>query len=432
MPWVEKRNNGMYRLVVDLEPRSGNEKYVLDSNGKPTKKKKRVRKTKMTQISSKRAADKELLRFVAELLEQNPTMTAPGVGHLKTFREHVERWKEHFVKSDLEQTTQTNYLHHTERRILVQFGDRLLEDDITPYEIIEFIQDLRELKKPDKKVGDATKVYVYRVLQSIFSKAVDWYGIKDNPMDDVPKPKEPETKLLDVYDEKESNIVFKALEQVAMPFKNGSAELFKILITLAFTMGMRRAELLGLGWTHIDLDRMQLTTRYSIPTFKDSKPIIKRPKNKSSIRTISIPMSVVIALKAYKIVWDKMRSDNADLWVNDNYDFLFCHPNGMPIYPKSLSDKWKAFVKKTGIRYIRFHDIRHTSVTILINRGIHAKIISERIGHSKISTTMDVYGHVIRSADVNAAAMFDDVFSSSTDSSATQGGNKGGKVDNTV
>lgn len=432
MPWVEKRNNGMYRLVVDLVPRQGSEKYVLDANGKPTNKKKRVRKTKMTQISSKRAADKELLRFVAELLEQNPTMTAPGVVHLKTFREHIERWKEHFVMSDLEHTTQTNYLHHTDRRILVQFGDRLLEDDITPYEIIEFIQNLRELKNPDNKVGDATKVYVYRVLQSIFSKAVDWYGIKYNPMDDVPKPKDPETKLLDVYDEKESNIVFRALEQVEMPFKNGSAELFKILITLAFTMGMRRAELAGLGWTYIDLDRMQLTTRYSIPTFKDGKPVIKRPKNKSSIRTISIPMSVVIALKAYKIEWDKMRSDNADVWVDQSYDFLFCHPDGMPIYPKSLSDKWKSFVKKTGIRYIRFHDIRHTSVTILINRGIHAKIISERIGHSKISTTMDVYGHVIRSADSNAAAMFDDVFSSSSVSSATQGGNEGGKVQERV
>ncbi|WP_342439987.1 site-specific integrase [Paenibacillus sp. FSL L8-0436] len=431
MPWVEKRNNGMYRLCVDLVPKQG-QGFVLDDNGKPTKKRIRKRKTKMTQLTSKRAAEKALIPYIAELLEKNPTLMIPEAPNdRRTFRGHVERWIKHFVETELEETTQISYLHHTNKRILVHFGDRYLDDDITPYEIIEFIQELKEVKNPEKNVGDATKVYVYRVLQSIFSKACEWYGIKYNPMDDVPKPKDPKTKLLDVYDEEESNLVFKALEQIAMPFKNGLAELFRILITLAFTMGMRRAELLGLEWPRINLDKMQLTIYYSIPTFKNSKPVIKRPKNKSSERIVSIPLSVVIALRAYKVLWDKMRSDNADIWVDESYNFLFCHPNGMPIYPKSLTDKWKSFVKKCGIRYIRFHDIRHTSVTILINRGIHAKIISERIGHSKISTTMDVYGHVIRSADVAAAAVYDDVFTKSA-SDAPEGGNEGGKVKDIV
>lgn len=432
MPWVEKRNNGRYRLCVDLVPRPGHE-YILDEHGKPTKKKKRQRKTQVTQLTSKRAAEKALIPFIAELLKKDPTMMVPEAkDNRRTFRSHVDRWIKHFVEAELEETTQTNYLHHTNQRILDKFGDRMLEDDITPYEIIEFIQELKELKNPEKNVGDATKVYVYRVLQSIFSKSCEWYGIKYNPMDDVPKPKDPKTKLLDVYDEKESNIVFKALEQIAMPFKNGLIEVFKILITLAFTMGMRRAELLGLDWDHIDLDKMQLTIYYTIPTFKDGKPVIKRPKTKSSERIISIPFSVVVSLRAYKVLWDKMRADNADIWVDESYNFLICHPNGMPIYPKSLTDKWKAFVKKAKIRYIRFHDIRHTSVTILINRGIHAKIISERIGHSKISTTMDVYGHVIRSADVAAAAVYDDVFGSTAGTAELEGGTEGGKSGDTV
>lgn len=431
MPWVEKRNSGRYRLCVDLVPRPGHE-YVLDSNGNPTTKKKRKRKTLTTQLTSKRAAERALIPFIAELLEKNPTMMVPeALSNRRTFRGHVERWKKHFVETDLEDTTQINYLHQTDKRILIKFGDRFLEDDITPFEIIEFIQDLKELKNPDKSVGDATKVYVYRVLQSIFSKACEWYGIKYNPMTDVPKPKEPDTKLPDVYDEQESNLVFKALDTTIMPLKKGLKELFVVLITLAFTMGMRRAELLGLDWDHINFDKRQLTISQSIPAFKDSKPVIKRPKNKSSIRTISIPSSVIVALQAYKVLWDKMRADNADVWVDPSYNFLICHSYGMPIYPKSLSDKWRKFVNKIGIRYIRFHDIRHTSVTILINRGIHAKIISERIGHAKISTTMDVYGHVIRSADAAAADTFDDVFERKVPD-GPEGGNEGGKSNDTL
>lgn len=423
MPWVEKRNNGMYRLCVDLVPRNG-QKFVLDANGKPTKKRIRKRKTKMTQLSSKRAAEKALIPYVAQLLEQNPSlMVSEASNDKRTFRGHVERWIKQFVEKELEKTTKISYLHHTNKRILVYFGDRYLEDDITPYEIIEFIQELKQIKNPEKDVGDATKVYVYRVLQSIFSKACEWYGVKYNPMTDVTKPKDPMTKLLDVYDEAESKIVFKALLEEEMPFKNGPVELFRILIILAFTMGMRRAELLGLDWDHINLEKRQLTIYFTIPTFEDGKPVIKRPKNKSSERIIALPLSVVIALKDYKVVWDNLRSANDEVWVDEKYNFLFCHPNGMPIYPKSLSDKWRAFVKKRGIRYIRFHDIRHTAVTILINRGIHAKIISERIGHSKISTTMDVYGHVIRSADVSAADVYDAVFTNDAPEGGKEGGN---------
>ncbi|GJM80180.1 hypothetical protein HMSSN139_26760 [Paenibacillus sp. HMSSN-139] len=82
----------------------------------------------------------------------------------------------------------------------------------------------------------------------------------------------------------------------------------------------------------------------------------------------------------------------------------------MPYYPKSLGDKWRSFLDRNKhIKRIRFHDLRHTSATLLINQGVHAKIISERLGHADIGTTMDVYGHVIKKADQKAAAIFDQI-----------------------
>lgn len=422
MPWVEERDNGTYRLVVDLEPTD----FKLDENGNRTRKKKRVRKTKVVHTKSKRVAEKELIKFMAELgLHTEQGLKAVSRSNKVKMETLIERWKQEFVLVDLEDTTQTSYLHHAEKRILPYFKDAYI-NDITSFEIIEFIQDLKELKDKKKRVGAPTKVYVYRVMKSMFVKATEWYGLKPDPMSDVPKPKEPPRKIINVYDEEESNLVFSALESGPMQFKNGSTFQFGVLISLAFTMGMRRAELLGLEWKHINFEKRQIEIRQSIPNFKDSAPNIKRPKNESSIRRINIPESLMIELQEYKAVWDKMREDNSEEWVNEKYSFLFCHPTGMPYYPKTITDKWRSFVSKHGLRYIRFHDIRHTSVTILINRGIHAKIISKRIGHSKIGTTMDVYGHVIESADVAAAAVFDDVFAKRP-SSASQGGTEGGK-----
>lgn len=268
MPWIEERDNGTYRLVVDLEPTD----FKLDENGNRTRKKKRVRKTKVVHTKSKRVAEKELIKFMAELgLHTEQGLKAVSRSNKVKMETLIERWKEEFVLVDLEDTTQTSYLHHTEKRILPYFKNDYISD-ITSFEIIEFIQDMKELKDKKKRVGAPTKVYVYRVLRSIFSKASKWYGLKPNPMLEVPKPKEPTPPLVNVYDEKESVAVFERLYE--MP------DHFRVLISLAFTTGMRRAELLGLDWNHIDFEKAQITITQTIPSFKNSLPVIKSQKIK--------------------------------------------------------------------------------------------------------------------------------------------------------
>lgn len=385
MPWVEERKNG-YRLVVDL----GKDKFG-----------KRIRKTKFVNTSSKRAAEKELIRFANAVEEE---MSSGGVKRPNkiSFSEHVEKWKDMFVLTDLEYKTQENYLFQLETRILPYFERYSDITSIETFEIVEFLHNMKGIRNPTKPAGAQTKMYNYRILRSIFAKACEWYNLSNNPMDNVSRPKLETKTEINVYDEQEANEVFSCIQTEA-PY-------FRTLISLAFTTGMRRAELLGLEWRHINFDKSVIEIRQSIPAFKNKQPVIKSPKTKGSVRTVSIPPSIVAELRDYRKEWIKFRSNNINIWKSEK-EFLFCNKYGIPYYPKTLSDQWRSFVKKHDqIRYIRFHDLRHTSVTILINRGIHAKIISERIGHSKIGTTMDVYGHVIRAADAGAAAMFDEVF----------------------
>lgn len=402
MPWVEKRENG-YRLVVDL----GQNEFG-----------KRIRKTKMVYTSSKKQAEKELRKYVVELEEKG--YDANHKPEKLTIDQLIDKYIELFVISNLEITTQSNYIYQINAHIRPGLGKFQL-DKVTSLHIVEFLNNMKSLKKQNEPAGNQTKIYVYRILKSIFLKASEWYGLDKNPMDKVSRPKEDKPTGVNVYDEKEANEVFEKLQ-------NERAQ-FKVLVSLAFTTGMRKAELLGLEWQHINLDKSLINIRQSIPAYKNGVPVIKSPKTKGSIRTVSIPASIVTELEEYKKEWFKFRDKNIDIWETKN-EFLFCNKTGMPYYPKTLGDQWRSFVKRNDIRHIRFHDIRHTSVTILINRGIHAKIISERIGHSKIGTTMDVYGHVIRAADASAAALFDQVFSSTPATEKEEdvsGGKKGGK-----
>jgi integrase len=95
---------------------------------------------------------------------------------------------------------------------------------------------------------------------------------------------------------------------------------------------------------------------------------------------------------------------------------LFSDYTGKPLHPSSVNTWWKRFIKRRGLDYINPHALRHTSATLLINQGVHAKIISSRLGHADIKTTMNIYGHALQTADQTAATKFDNLFSNKANS----------------
>jgi integrase len=94
--------------------------------------------------------------------------------------------------------------------------------------------------------------------------------------------------------------------------------------------------------------------------------------------------------------------------------FIFSNLQGKPIRPDSISQWWRRFTEKNKLRHIRFHDLRHTSATFLINQNVQSKIISSHLGHSNIQTTMNVYGHFLEEADEGAVEHFDEFFKRKT------------------
>lgn len=353
--------------------------------------------------------DSELIKFKIEV-ETGVFFRADKM----KFSDFVLEWTSKFAEKHLSETSLGNYIFHLEKRILPFFGKMFMQK-IKPLHIETFLDELsktgkeKHQKTNGEKLGPASLVYNYRVLKSIFSKAVEWKIINEDPMNGVKKPKE-DPKEVEVYDDKEVSLILELLEKESL--------FFKTLIILAITTAMRRAELLGLEWKHIDFENGLIYINQTIPKFVKGKPLIKGPKNKTSKRKVAIPQIAIDALREYEKQWKKDHFNSEDTWLGGDYRFLFSHNNGIPLYPKTIGDRWRAFHKRNidhGLKYIRFHDLRHTSATLLINEGVHPKIISKRLGHSKIGTTMNVYGHVIDSADKTAAEKFQRLFKKSSE-----------------
>ena len=182
------------------------------------------------------------------------------------------------------------------------------------------------------------------------------------------------------------------------------------MIKLAITTGLRRSELLGLEWKHIDLDECTIAVKQGLTYSKSSGFQIGELKTKNSKRTVTIPSSLIPELKKLKMKKQQERIATEELWDGGQYFFLFSDYKGTPYHPTSVTTWWRRFINRHKLKYINFHALRHTSATLLINQGIHAKTISSRLGHADIKTTMNTYGHVLEKADREAATKLDILF----------------------
>ena len=121
----------------------------------------------------------------------------------------------------------------------------------------------------------------------------------------------------------------------------------------------------------------------------------KSPKTESSIRDVAIPDFIVSLLEEYKLWYDEQKSIVGDFWHESNR--LFVQDDGKPIHPSTISKWVEQFVKKIGLPVINFHGLRHTNASLLVAQNVDIAVISARLGHAQISTTLDFYVHPLLS-----------------------------------
>ena len=375
---IEKRGKNSYRLTVS---------EGFDLNGKPMIHRKTVHGTK-------KDAEVELAKFVTEV--QNGLVID---GKSLKFSEFTEIWKRDYGSKELAPSTYKRYCRMLETRLLPYFGHFYI-NKIKPTDIMKFY-DLLEKdtqlvrkkgnngSKTRKPLSGKTILEHHRLLRAMLHKAVYWQLIVANPAERVqpPKARKPKRKS---YDDEQTKILLENLE--LLPSEDTK---YKVAIILTVFTGVRLGELMGLEWTDVDFKNGILSINRSSQYLSDMGVFTKVPKTESSIREIAIPEFIISLLEEYKLWYEEQKSIYGELWTNS--DRLFVQADGKPMHPSTISKWFVKYVGQIGLPVINFHGLRHTNASLLVAQNIDIAVISARLGHAQISTTLDFYVHPLLS-----------------------------------
>ncbi len=181
-------------------------------------------------------------------------------------------------------------------------------------------------------------------------------------------------------------------EQVSRFLAAASGNRLHVLFHLAVVTGMRQGELLALKWSDISLDKGHINVRRQVQRQTGVGFVFSEPKTRAGRRKIGIGPYTIEMLRHQKILQDGLRVQAKDAWQED--DLVFTSNVGTPLDQRNVLREFGSVLKVAGLPKIRFHDLRHTAASLLLNNGQGAIAVSKLLGHSKPSVTVDIYAHV--------------------------------------
>ena len=343
---------------------------------------KRNRKYK-TITGTKKEAEQELRRFITEL-EHGEYIADNKL----TVSAWIQKWLDVYIIPTVSPTTLVSYRGMIRRYIDPLIG-HLQVQELTALAVQIWVNKLRVSPSTGKDMTAATIKHTYHVLRGAMDKAVQAGIIHRSPCVGIQLPK----------GEKKKPVIYSEVQiQHLLDFARGTE--MELIIDLELCMGMRRGELLGLQWQDIDWGKNQIhiiRSRVAV----DGKSVVKQPKTESGTRTLDVPEILMQKLKRYKIKCMEQKIRMGRKLMED--DFIIVHTDGRPIYPEYVSQMFTKLQKRAGLPKCRFHDLRHLCASIMVKQGIEVKVAQERLGHKDITTTMNIYAHVLPGSAKEAA-----------------------------
>lgn len=303
------------------------------------------------------------------------------------------------VEPELQKNTIHSYRAMVQGKIRRYFQRRpqLTVGNLKPQDIQDFYQSLFA----DGVVAN-TVIHYHALLRRAFQKAFKEERIDANPFDRVGRPKKNKFHGENYTQEELLTLLHLARGDVIYP-----------AILLAGAMGLRRSEALGVRWSRIDWEKRTVLLDTKIVEYRENgkKKVepVEEMKNKSSRRTLPLPDPVVEMLqvqKEHREVYRKMFQGS----YNAQYlDYVCVNQLGELLRPSYVTDHFRELLDKYGLRHIRFHDLRHTFASLLINQDVPLINVSNFLGHSDLSTTANIYAHLDKASKQASAAVISDI-----------------------
>jgi len=309
-------------------------------------------------------------------------------------KEYLLKWLQDYAEPNLSPTTYDGYQIIVKKHLIPALGAIQL-DELQPIHIQSYqSHKLKTGRKDGKKGGLSKKTLLqhHRVLSKALKQAVLWQLLSYNPASAVkaPTPEKPKINAMTLEE------VYKILE-----IAKGSWMYYVIYV--AVNTGMRRGEILGLRWQDINFNNKFISVRQTIVK-ANNEIIFKEPKIKSSKRTIRIDNEDIDKLNEVK----EKQKDYESIFGPDynKHNLISCYEDGSPPFPDTVTKRFTSLAKKVNLDNYRFHDLRHTHASLMLESGTQMKVIQERLGHSNITTTMDTYAHLQPNIQKEAVSKF--------------------------
>ena len=306
-----------------------------------------------------------------------------------TVAEYLERWLRDYATPNVAPSTLLRY-QQLVARVSARIGQVILAD-LRPAHIQSLYAELLK-----DGLAARTVHHHHRVLREALHHAVRWQLLARNPADAAtpPRPQRKEMKTL-------------TATEVSQILAACSVDGQRRLVYFAIATGLRLGEILGLKWHDVDLASGQSTILRSFQYLGKAGTHFRPPKTGKGRRAVALSADTIAVLQAQKAAQNSRRGELGSLWVD--MDLVFPGPTGAPARPYAVSSAFVRVAKGAGFAGLRFHDLRHTAATLMLKAGVHPKIVSERLGHSTISITLDTYSHVLPDMQADAAAALDRV-----------------------
>lgn len=256
---------------------------------------------------------------------------------------------------------------------------------------------LFDIYKAEGKLASKTILEHHRLIRTILGQAEKEMLVPYNAAAKATPPKS-DQKDVNYFQVDDVVRIREALEQE--PLK------WKVATHLLLITGCRRGEIMGLRWSKVDFENNQLRIDTNL-LYSPKRGVYEDTTKTRTVRFVKIPAETMALLREYRAWYDELREANGDRWHDT--DFLFVKDNGEPMIPDGITAWLRKFSMRHDLPHINPHAFRHTMASILINSGADVVSVSKRLGHKKVSTTTDIYSHIIQEADEQASECLADV-----------------------
>jgi integrase len=257
------------------------------------------------------------------------------------------------------------------------------------------IEDVQALHKSlEGRVSGTTGHHCHGVLHAALQDALRWGLVSRNVASLVSAPRRStgEMRVLSVEDAKDL-------------LTAARGDRLEALFVLALTAGLREGELQALRWRDVALERHRLTVVATLTTIVDGEPVFGEPKTQHSKRTVWLGDTAVESLRAHRRRQEAEQRAASMVWRE--HGLVFTNELGAPLWRSQIRKPFLEVVRKAGLDHLRFHDLRHSAASLLLQQGTPIKVVSELLGHSDVGTTLRVYAHTIPGMQEQAASAMD-------------------------